>query len=403
MEANLATLFIVALIAVSAPLISELPVGLRLPIVVVEIALGILVGPHVLGWAEPSGVLLFLGTLGLAFLFFLAGLELDFEALRGRPLALGAAGWALTMALALAVTFLLRTTGFLNAPVMIAITLATTAVGALLPILRDSGELRTRFGALVMGAGAVGELGPVVVVSIVLTREHTTWHQSALLLAFASVAVAAAVTAAQVRMRPVVRLLARTLHASSQLPVRICILLLIGLVVLAADFGLDMILGAFAAGMVVRLASEGEKGQLLREKLEAIGFGFLVPVFFVLSGIKFDLSALLESTDALLRVPVFLALFLLIRGAPSLLIYRKELGRGERLPFVLYISTALPLVVAITDIGVQTGRMRTDNAAALVGAGMLSVLLFPLIALALRERSGLARPSRGRSDEEDAL
>jgi Kef-type K+ transport system membrane component KefB len=403
MEANLATLFLVALIAVSAPLITELPVGLRLPIVVVEIALGILVGPHVFGWAQPSGVLLFLGTLGLAFLFFLAGLELDFEALRGRPLGLGATGWALTIVLALTVTFLLRKTGFLDAPIMIATTLATTAVGALLPILRDSGELRTRFGTLVMGAGAVGELGPVVVVSIVLTQEHTTWHQSALLLAFASVAVAAAVAAAQVRMRPVVRLLSRTLHASSQLPVRICILLMIGLVVLAADFGLDMILGAFAAGMVVRLASEGEKGQLLREKLEAIGFGFLVPVFFVLSGIKFDLGALLASTDALLRVPIFLALFLLIRGAPSLLIYRKDLARGERLPFMLYISTALPLVVAITDIGVQTGRMRTDNAAALVGAGMLSVLLFPLLALTLRERSGLARPGRGQGGEEDAL
>jgi Kef-type K+ transport system membrane component KefB len=403
MQADLATLFIVVLIAVAAPLVTELPVKLRLPIVVVEIALGILVGPHVLGWAQPVGVLAFLGTLGLAFLFFLAGLELNFEELRGRPLRLGLGAWAITLALALTVTFLLRAGGFLNAPVMIATALATTAVGVLLPILRDSGELNSRFGNLVMGAGAVGELGPVVAVSIILTREHTAWHQTALLLAFAAIALIAAMAALHVRLQPIVQLLGRTLHASSQLPVRICILVMVGLVVLASEFGLDLILGAFAAGMVVRLASQGKKGEVLREKLDAIGFGFLVPLFFVLSGIRFDLGSLLESSDALLRVPLFLALFLLVRGAPSLLIYRNALDKNERLPFVLYISTALPLVVAITDIGVQTGRMRSDNAAALVGAGMASVLLFPLIALILRRRADAARPGHGRGDEEDAM
>jgi Kef-type K+ transport system membrane component KefB len=403
MQADLATLFLVALIAVAAPLVTELPVKLRLPIVVVEIALGITVGPHVLGWAQPAGVLAFLGTLGLAFLFFLAGLELDLEALRGRPLRLGIAAWTITIVLALAVTFLLRAGGFVNAPIMIATALATTAVGVLLPILRDSGELNTRFGNLVMGAGAVGELGPVVVVSLILTREHTAWHQTALLLAFAAIALTAAVAALHVRLQPIVRLLGRTLHASSQLPVRICILLMVGLVVLAGEFGLDLVLGAFAAGMVVRLASEGEKGEVLRAKLEAIGYGFLVPLFFVLSGVKFDLAALLESPDALLRVPFFVALFLLIRGSPCLLIYRNALENGERLPFLLYVSTALPLVVAITDIGVATGRMRSDNAAALVGAGMVSVLLFPLLALTLRRRTGAARPGQGRGDEEDAL
>ena len=403
MEVNLTTLFLVALIAVAAPLMSEVPIGLRLPIVVVEIALGIVVGPYVLGWAEATGVLAFLGTLGLAFLFFLAGLELNFEELRGPPLQLGLKTWAVSIVLALGVTFLLRTTGFLNAPIMIATALATSAIGTLLPILRDSGELKTRFGTLVLGAGAVGELGPVLVVSLILTHEHSTWQQTFLLVAFAGVALAAAIAALRVRLRPVVRLLERTLHASSQLPVRICILLLVGLVVLAHEFGLDLILGAFAAGMVVRLASEGEKGEVLREKLEAIGYGFLVPLFFVVSGIKFNLGSLLESTDALLRVPFFLALFLLIRGAPSLLFYRKDLAKNERLPFILYISTALPLVVAITDIGVATGRMRSENAAALVGAGMVSVLLFPLIALALRKRAGAVQPELGRGDEEDAL
>ncbi len=244
-------------------------------------------------------------------------------------LSLDVKAWTISIVLALAVTFLLRATGFLSAPVMIATALATTAIGTLLPILRDSGELKTRFGTLVLGAGAVGELGPVLVVSLILTHEHTTWQQTFLLLAFASVALAAAIAALRLRLRPIVRLLERTLHASSQLPVRICILLMVGLVMLAHEFGLDLILGAFAAGMVVRLASEGEKGEVLREKLEAIGYGFLVPLFFVVSGIKFNLGSLLESTDALLRVPFFLALFLLVRGSPSLLFYRKDLAEGR--------------------------------------------------------------------------
>jgi len=403
MQANLTTLFLVALIAVAAPLVSELPIRLRLPIVVLEIALGIVVGPHVLNWAEPTGVLAFLGTLGLGFLFFLAGLELDFDELRGSPLQLGVKSWIVSIIVALAVTIALRTTGFVSAPIMVATALATTAIGTLLPILRDSGELKTRFGKLVLGAGAVGELGPVLVVSVVLTREHTTWVQTLLLLAFAGVALAAAMAASQVRLRPIVRLLERTLHASSQLPVRICLLLMIGLVLLANEFGLDLILGAFAAGMVVRLASEGEKGEVLREKLEAIGYGFLVPLFFVTSGIKFNLASLLESTNAMARVPLYVGLFLLVRGAPSLLFYRKDLEKGEHLPFILYISTALPLVVAITDIGVATGRMRSENAAALVGAGIVSVLVFPLLALVLRRRSGAVQTGQGRGDEEDAL
>src|SRR3954469_15246463 len=195
MEADLSTLFIVALIAVAAPLVSELPIGSRLPIVVVEIALGILVGPQVLGWADASGVLAFLGTLGLAFLFFLAGLELDIAELTGRPLSLALKSWTVTIVLTIGLTLLLRSTGFLNAPIMIATALATTALGTLLPILRDDGGLQTRFGFLLVAAGAVGEIGPVLVVSLLLTRQHTTWVQTLLLLAFAAVALSAAVIA----------------------------------------------------------------------------------------------------------------------------------------------------------------------------------------------------------------
>ena len=395
LDLNLSTLLIVALIAVAAPLIAELPIGLRLPIVVLEIALGSAVGPHGLGLARAEGVLGFLGILGMTFLFFLAGLEIDFERIRGRPLALAGAGWLLSLALAAGTVAFLAAIGFARAPIMMAIALTTTAIGTLLPILRDDGELETPFGGFVLAAGAVGELGPILAVSLLLTHDTSRWTQTGLMLGFVMIASIAVLLALRVHPPAAVALFSRTMHASSQLPVRICILLLVGLVTLAGTFGLDVILGAFAAGLIVGLANRvgPDTERTLHHKLDAIGFGFLIPIFFVTSGIGFDVASLFASPAALLRVPVFLLLFLVIRGAPALL-YTRALGRGDLLPLALYSATALPLVVAITELGVGTGRMRKDNAAALVGAAILSVLIFPLAALALRAR---ARARAGRS------
>jgi Kef-type K+ transport system membrane component KefB len=389
LDFNLSTLLIVALIAVAAPLIAELPIGLRLPIVVLEIALGSAVGPHGLGLARAEGVLGFLGILGMTFLFFLAGLEIDFERIRGRPLALAGAGWLLSLALAAGTVALLNAMQFVRAPIMVTIALTTTAIGTLLPILRDAGELETPFGSFVLAAGAVGELGPILAISLVLTHDTSRWTQTGFMLGFVMIASTAVLVALRVHPPAAVALFARTMHASSQLPVRICIMLLVGLVTLADTFGLDMILGAFAAGLIVGLANRvgPDTGPTLHHKLDAIGFGFLIPIFFVTSGIGFDVASLVASPAAMLRVPVFLLLFLLIRGAPVLL-YARALGRADLLPLALYSATALPLVVAITELGVSTGRMRKDNAAALVGAAMLSVLIFPLAAMALRARAG---------------
>jgi Kef-type K+ transport system membrane component KefB len=387
---------LIALIAFVAPLVSELPIGFRLPIVVIEVALGILVGPHMLDFVTVEGVIGFLGNLGLAFLFFLAGLEIDLVSIGGRPLSLATRGWLLSLVLALALSGLLYTVGFVRAPLLVAVALTTTAIGTLLPILRDAGELQTPFGSFILAAGALGEFGPIVLISLLMTREHSRWGQTGFMVTFVVIAALMAALALRARPPQAVALLARTMYTSSQLPVRFCVLLLVSLGVLAEEFGLDMILGAFAAGMVVGLASRGEAGEPLRQKLDAIGFGFFIPIFFVTSGIKFDVRVLLESPSALLRLLVFLGLFLVVRGTPVLL-YRRNLAREERLPFALYSATALPLVVAITEIGLATGRMRTDNAAALVGAGMLSVLLFPLIALTLRQRTATAVSAQPRA------
>jgi len=211
------------------------------------------------------------------------------------------------------------------------------------------------------------------------------------MLAFVAIAFSAAIIALRVQPPKVLELLGRTMHSSAQLPVLATMLLLAFLDVLAGEFGLENAIGAFAAGMVVGLVTRGEEGKEIRHKIDAITFGFFVSFFFVTSGLKFDLAGLVQSAQTLLLVPVFLALFLVVRGGPVFL-YRKDLVKGERLIFALYASTTLSMVVALSEIGVQTGRISPDVAAALVGAAMLTVLFFPAMAAALRSRSALPRP-----------
>jgi Kef-type K+ transport system membrane component KefB len=208
------------------------------------------------------------------------------------------------------------------------------------------------------------------------------WQELALMLGFVIIALMAALVALGLRPPKILELFERGMHSSTQLPVCISILLLACFDVLSSTIGLEAVLGAFAAGMVVGLASRGEANELFREKMEAICYGCFVPCFFVVSGIRFDLGSILHSPKTMLLLPVFLALFLVVRGAPVFL-YRNDIPKEERWPLALYSATALPIVVAITSIGVRSGRMSTDIAASLVGAGLLSVLLFPAVASAL--------------------
>ncbi|HYH00579.1 MAG TPA: cation:proton antiporter [Terriglobales bacterium] len=396
MDFNGSALLLTAFIAVLAPLICALPARLRLPMVAVEVGLGILVGPNVLGWATPTGMLGLLGHLGMIFLFYLAGMEIELSTFRGRPLKLAVTGWVLSAGIAFGLTALLYAVGFCQSPLLIAVATCTTAIGALLPILRDTGELNSAFGRHVLAAGAIGEFGPIILVSLLLTREHTRWEQTALMLGFVVVSLVASGIALIPRPTRLETFLERTMNAPSQLPVRIAILVLATLVVLAEDFGMDMILGAFAAGMVTSLGTKGGAARQLHSKLEAIGFGFLIPMFFVTSGMHFDLATLFRSHSSWLRVPVFLAILMIARAAPTIL-YRYELDTRDRLPFALYSATSLPLMIAIAEIGTATGRMQPGNAAALVAAGMISVVLFPSLAYLLRTRGKQTIPAAASS------
>jgi len=320
---------------------------------------------------------------GLAALFFMAGLDLDLKRVRGRPLLLAIEGWAISLGLGLGAALLLRALPMVHAPLMIALALTTTAMGTFMPTLHDSGLLETNLGVHILAAGAAGEFLPIISASLVLTREFPAWEEVALLLGFVILATfAAAIALGFSRAPAVLKLFARTLHSSSQLPVLLTLVILFAFAVLSQKIGLESVLGAFSAGMILRFAVAGEQGKLFREKIDAICFGFLVPFFFVLSGMRLDLGAFVHSAKAVLLIPMFLGLFLLVRGAPVIL-YGKDLAKGERLPFALYCGTALPLVVAITDIGVTSAGMSVEIATAMIGGRRVVRFVFPAAAQAL--------------------
>jgi Kef-type K+ transport system membrane component KefB len=385
-------LVIVVVAAVAALLAALVSRRLPLPVVVVEIVLGVVVGPDVLGLAEPDHFIEFFSNLGLGMLFYFAGYEIDFARVRGAPLRLAVLGWLFSLVLAYLVGGLLSLAGLVLSLVFTGSAIATTAIGTLIPLLRDAGELRTGFGTLLLAAGAVGEFGPILLVTLVLSTRNPL-SSAAILVLFVAVAVLAAVFA----IRSVGRgfeVLDRTLEGSGQLAVRLSVVMVFALVGLAAELGLDLLLGGFVAGIITRAALSGREVERLESKLVAVGYGFFIPFFFVVSGLKFDLDALLGSTRALLELPLFLALMLLVRGLPALLLYRDALSPRDRAALAFFSATELPLVVAITTLAVEGGHMRGSTAASLVGAAILSTLLFPLAGLRLRAGGAGIAPAR---------
>jgi Kef-type K+ transport system membrane component KefB len=401
-DSAIPTLVLIGLAAVLAPILAEWSRRfLAVPEVVIQIVLGILLGPYVLDLAHRNSIVTALSQLGLTYLMFLAGTELDLPTMRQGHLGRAAASWGASLVLALGVGAFLHGTGLVLDSVVVALCLTTTALGTLLPILHDAGVLRTAIGPSILSVGAVGEFGPIVAVAVLLTNRDA--RLTFLLLSiFVAVAVIAALLATQVHPPRFIALMRRHLHSTAQLPVRISVLLVILLVYLAQKLSLDVLLGAFAAGVVVRLFIRGEDSESITSKLEAIGFGFLIPIFFIESGINFDLHALIHMPKVLLLVPMFTAIFLLTRALPTWAFFRGAVTKVQARTLAVISATGLPLIVVITTLGVDEHRMKPQNAAALVAAGMLSVLVYPLIGLRLlgqepgtTEASGLPERSDG--------
>jgi Kef-type K+ transport system membrane component KefB len=373
---------VVMVAAIAAVIVAIVPNKFAPPVVVLELLLGIVIGPHVLKLAHTDDFIEFFSNLGLGMLFFFAGYEIDFERIKGKPMSLGALGWVFSIAIAYGIGGLLAAAGIVVSFLYTGSAMATTAIGTLIPILRDNGELKTRFGTYLLAAGGAGEFGPILLVTLVLSAENPL-RESAVLLAFVAMAIALALISVRFAWRgwPA---LERTFEASSQLAVRVTVVLVFGLVLLAGKLGLDILLGGFVAGLITRMALKGHELTVFESKLTAVGFGFFVPFFFVTSGIAFDLAAL-GSAAALGKLVLFFSLFLVVRGIPALLLYRGTLNLRDRAALAFYCATELPLVVAITTIAIDDGHMRASTAAGLVGAAMLSTLVFPFVGAALRK------------------
>lgn len=392
MSEEFRSLVVIAAIAAFVPLIVGL-FRIKVAEVVLLLGAGIIFGPEVIGWITVDESISLLSELGLGLLFFLAGMELEQRAIRGQSGRLAAIGWFLSLGVAALAAIVMTAAGTIHDTMGVAIALTSTALGTLLPILRDRGELGTRFGTFFMGAGAWGEFGPIIAISVLLGTK-SSFVAILSLVGFAIVALILATLPARLAGDRVREILERGHHTSSQTALRFTMLLLILLLALAGTFGLDVVLGAFIAGVIVRRFSPPSAESTLSTKVEAIGFGFLIPLFFVVSGANLDIVSIIENPWAMIRFFVYI---LIARGLVQYFLYRRAIpDRVDRTRFSLLVATALPIIVAVTSIEVEAGVMDPANAAALVGAGALTVLVFPLIANALASRQA------ARTDQERA-
>ncbi len=388
-EPGFSGLLIVVAVGFGAPFLLGLAPGLRLPSVVFEIVAGIVIGPSVLGWVEVDDTISVLALIGLAILLFLAGLEIDFGRLRGRLLQLALLGWGLSFAIAFVVALLLKAGGLIETPLLVAIILCATSLGVIIPVLKDVGELNSKFGQLILAAASIADFGAVILLSFFFSGEGGPGSTAILISVFvALLGVTFFVVKQAERSTRIEQDLLRLQDSSAQIRVRAAMVLMIAFVALAEALGLEVILGSFAAGALLSLLDQDRRmtHANFRTKLEAIGFGLFIPVFFVTSGIRFDLSALVDKPSNLVMVPIFLAALLAVRGLPALT-YRGFVGSRRATIAGVLQATSLPFIVAATAIGQSLGLIDAAEASALIAAGLLSVLIFPITGLTMLKRT----------------
>lgn len=381
-------LLVVCLVAAGIPLLLGFAPRVRVPSVVLEIVAGIVLGPSVLGWVRLDLPIQVLGLIGLAFLLFLSGLEIDASRLRGRLLRVSALGYLVTLVLGVPLGLGLMAVGWTSSPLLVAVALSATSLGLVVPVLKDAGQADSEVGQTAIVAATVADFSAIVLLSLLFSASSgSTGTRVGLLVAFAVLVGATAFAVARAgRSMRLGEVLVRLQDTTAEIRVRFAVLLLVAFTFLAERFGLESILGAFLAGTVVGIVDrDAASHPRFRSKLEAIGFGFLVPVFFVGSGIRLDLTGLFGSPGALLRVPVFLAALLVVRGVPALL-YLRSFGRPDTLAAGLLQATSLPFIVTAVQIGLELGLVSPVTGAAMICAGLVSVLVFPLLALTLLRR-----------------
>jgi Kef-type K+ transport system membrane component KefB len=383
-------LLIVVAVGFAAPLLLGFFPGVKLPSVVLEILAGIVIGPSVLGIVHVDDSVSVISVIGLAFLLFLAGLEIEFDRLRGQVLRVTLIAFTVSFAIAVVVALILKATGLIETPLLIAIILCATSLGVLIPVLKDAGEISSTFGQLIVAAGTIADFGAVILLSIFFSGEGGVGSTLLLIGSLVALAVVVYIAVKSAERSSLLRQdLVRLQDTTAQIRVRGAVVLLVGFAAIADSLGLESILGAFMAGAILSLLDK-DKAMThpeFRRKLEAVGFGVFIPVFFVASGVNYDLDALLSSASNVIMVPIFLAALVAARGLPALL-YRRLLDARHTAIAGLMQATSLPFIVAAVAIGEDLNLVTAAEGAALIGAGLLSVLLFPVIGLGLLKRGG---------------
>lgn len=390
MEISFTSLAIVAAVGFSAPLVLGLVPRLGLPSVVLEIGLGIVIGPSVLGWATADEPVTVMALIGLSFLLLIAGLEVDYDRFRGRLLRVTGVGFLLSFGIGLLAGLVLDAVGIIHAPLLVAIMFSATGLGIVIAVLKDVGAVESPFGQLVIAGSSIAEVGTIVLLTLFFSGESNSIGAKLILFGLFGVfcvAVVLGVLRLEHSMR-VMQALVRLQDTTAQIRVRGAVVLLSVFVVLAEKFGLEAILGAFLAGAIIKFVDRDQAmtHPLFRQKLEVVGFGVFIPFFFVSSGVRYDAGALFGSATTLVRVPLFLGILLAVRGLPALL-YRPLVKRREVAASALLQATSVGLFVVASQIGQEMGLISAANAAALIAAGLLSVVFFPLGALSIMRRS----------------
>jgi Kef-type K+ transport system membrane component KefB len=402
MELHFTNLLIVVAAGFAAPFALGFFPKVRLPAIVFELVLGIVLGPAVLGWVEVDEPVEVMSLIGLAVLLFLAGIEIEFAKLRGKVLRATLVGFVVSFGIAVVVGLILQQLDLVKQPIFLAVLLCATSLGVLVPVLKDAGQINSTFGQLVIAAGSIADFGAVILLSLLFSRESgSTTTKVILLVGLFVIALLIGLAVAGIEHSARVRaVLKRLQDTTAQIRVRAAFLILIGFVALAGKLGLEVILGAFIAGAVVSLIDRDREmtHPLFRRKLEAIGFGVFIPIFFVTSGVRYDLDALTSSGSTIARVPIFLAALLIVRGLPALL-YGRLIPRRQVLIAGLMQGTSLPFIVAGTAIGQELGLISAGSSAALIAAGLLSVLILPALSLALLRGGGMMRPQPGTTQD----
>lgn len=369
--------------AALAPWLSQRGASARVPVIALELLLGVAIGPHGLQLAEIDGGLQVLALMGMALLFFLAGMEIDVRGLRGPWLARGVGSWAISLGLAAVAAWGLGGAGVIADRHVVAIALATTALGIVAPVLRDMQCGASDFARAVIACAVMGELGPVLLMSLLFAGRGGEARQIGATLVFMLAALAVCWASLRVRPPGLIREIGRAMHRSGQWPIRLCLLLMVAMMGLAHWLRLELALGALVAGLVVGLARREQRGAPLDDelghKLDAVGFGLLVPIFFVTSGMRLEVRPLMADAASWPEVVLLGVALLAVRGLPAVLFVR-DLGVRQTQALALLSATSLSMIVALSSAAVAAGHMAALEATRLVAAGLLSVLLFPWLA-----------------------